>query len=281
MAVLAVCLTTASVSQAEFDPSFQFSGFGSLGYARITDNETVNYAVGLGSGGVNSDGAFTLDSRLAGQLNVIFTENFSATFQALSREDQLEKFDPKTEWAFLKYQFNNSYSLRAGRIALPIYSLSDYRQVGYAFDYVRPPEDLYAQVPLRNIDGVDLLADLSFGDYYINAQLYGGMTDTLVDKTLAAELTAFGLNLSVEYAMATVRLSHVKSRIFLDSPGLSELRSRLTQAAGFLPELEPIAADFNRGSRNNRSRVEWSSIGLKLNFDRFYLDAEYAIREDD
>ena len=45
--------------------------------------------------------------------------------------------------------------MRVGRVGLPVFMISDYRNVGYANTMLRPPAEMYSQVPINSIDGVD------------------------------------------------------------------------------------------------------------------------------
>jgi len=276
--VTTACLGT---SHANSGPELLFSGFATLGYSRIADNDTARFTVGLGTGGTDSDGSFLLDSRAALQTDVIFNDKLSATVQGLLREDQDAEFRPHLEWAFGKYQLNETFSARVGRIALPVYAISDYREVGYATDFVRPPSDMYAQVPLRNMDGADVLADLSFGDVYVNAQFFGGVAKARLGRVLNSTITGYGMNLSAEYGIGRVRLSHINSEMEVSSPELSMLRAGLSQAAAAVPTLQTIAQLASRGTKQTPANVSWSALGLALNFSRLYIDAEYALRNDD
>ncbi len=47
--------------------------------------------------------------------------------------------------------------MRLGRLPLPVFLVSDFRQVGYANTWIRPPIEVYGQVPLDNVDGLDVL----------------------------------------------------------------------------------------------------------------------------
>jgi len=81
--------------------------------------------------------------------DVSFMSQFVAT--GTSGDYQVE-----TSWLFAKYQINNEWAGRVGRFRAPAYMLSDYLDVRYAYPWVRPPMEVYAQVPFSNITGVDL-----------------------------------------------------------------------------------------------------------------------------
>lgn len=47
------------------------------------------------------------------------------------------------------------FDVRIGRVVLPVFMTSEYRKVGYANPWVRPPQEVYHLVPVTNIDGVE------------------------------------------------------------------------------------------------------------------------------
>jgi len=169
-------LIVTSVSTA-YAVDISFSGFGTLGYSRVLNNDTVNFQTGLSSGGTDADGSFLLDSRIGLQADATLSERWSATTQVLIRENVDAEFEPRAEWAFLKYQLNDIWSFRAGRLSLPVFALSDYREVGYAMPWVRAHAGFYRVIPSSSFEGADIMADFSFGDFFIHAQLLAGGTD--------------------------------------------------------------------------------------------------------
>ena len=74
----------------------------------------------------------------------------------LISEQRLDNtYRPRVEWANLKYQVTPELALRVGRIALPMFLTADYRKVGYAYPWVRPPVEGYGSLPISSSDGVD------------------------------------------------------------------------------------------------------------------------------
>ena len=89
--------------------------------------------------------------------------------QLIVEQNYDDSYRPVVEWANIKYQFTPDASVRVGRIELPLFLLSDSRQVGYVSHWVRPPSEVYNVVPITNSDGIDV-------SYRMHV---GGLTDTL------------------------------------------------------------------------------------------------------
>lgn len=138
IALLALGFGPSALVWAE--PMFNFSGFGTLGYG-ISDSSDSEYRTGRARDGADDSGTFGVDSRLGLQLDAGLSETVSATVQALARQNFDGEFTPEIEWAFVKAQLNDSVSLRVGRIGVPFFMVSDFREVGFANTLLRPPED--------------------------------------------------------------------------------------------------------------------------------------------
>ena len=274
---LAALLLGSGVASAGSLPPYAFSGFGTLGYA-VLDDEAAEYRIGKARDGADDDGSFAPDTRLGLQLDVEATPRLSVTLQGVAREGGDGDPEAGLEWAFARWLVNDSVALRVGRLALPAYGVSDYRQVGYANVLLRPPEDVYVQVPLVRVDGIDLSANTEIGETLWSAQLFAGQTDETLYSGIELEARdAFGLNLVAERGPVRLRLSHLSTRLGVDSGNLERVREGIAQVTPFLPALADIADDFS----GERVRATFDALGLSLDFDRVFLDAEYTRRRVD
>jgi hypothetical protein len=101
------------------------------------------------------------------------TDKVSATI-ALTAEGGQYNYEVTPEWAYGTYQFNQDWSLRMGRYKGPFYMVSDYRDVGYAYPWVRPPEEVYSTNPIKSINGLDLVFQKTVSDVSYLLEIYGG-----------------------------------------------------------------------------------------------------------
>lgn len=54
--------------------------------------------------------------------------------------DRLDNtFENSVEWAFLKGRLFPKLIVRAGRLGVDVFMLSEYRNIGFAYPWVRPP----------------------------------------------------------------------------------------------------------------------------------------------
>jgi hypothetical protein len=135
-----------------------------------TESQGYNY---------RADPTFTPNSNFALQASAPLSNNITATTQILARGD--DDFQPKFQWAYLKYDFNDTFALKAGRLQLPNYQYSDYLFVGEAYPWVVPPESVYFS-QITAYDGLNLSLSESIGDWYLYAQaIYGSFGGTVTN----------------------------------------------------------------------------------------------------
>src|SRR5665213_3993482 len=139
-------------------PMFSFSGYGTLGVVHSDESGADYLADAFKPSGPGATRAWSadVDSRIAGQVNANFTSRLSAVVQVISQQRYDNSYRPTVEWANLKYQVTPDFSVRAGRIVLPVYMVTDSRRIGYANPWVRPPVEVYSLVPVTSNDGVDM-----------------------------------------------------------------------------------------------------------------------------
>ena len=87
-----------------------------------------------------------------------------------------EDFDVGFEWAFISYQLTDDVRINAGRLRTPFYKYSDYRDVGYAYDWLRVPQGVYG-LGFDNIEGVSLYHTTQLGNFDSSLQLVAGAYD--------------------------------------------------------------------------------------------------------
>jgi hypothetical protein len=130
----------------------------------------------------HADPTFSPNSNFALQAAAPLSNGLSATAQILARGN--DDFEPKFHWAFLKYQFNDTFALRAGRLQSPFYQYSDYQFVGEAYPWVLPPEAVYFG-EASHYDGLNFSAEKYIGDWFFFLQaIYGSDDETAVNPVL-------------------------------------------------------------------------------------------------
>ena len=158
--------------------AIQFDGFMTAGAAMIVDIDDADkgniYIGGLGDRGISEDLSFERDTRFGLQISSDVTENMSVVAQLLGRGDR-GNFNAIIEWAYIDYEFHETTSVHVGKIKQPVYLVNDYVEVGYAYPWIRPPQEVYLlNNPLNTVNGIELLLQFSVGPGTLSFQPYLG-----------------------------------------------------------------------------------------------------------
>ncbi len=161
LGALRACAASAQAATA-IGEHFTLSGFGTLG-AVLTNTVDAQFVTPGQTRGATNSPATHIDSKLGVQLGAKAGDTFSATAQVLVRDTYQGNWKPGLEWLFGKVQFNPTVAPRVGRIGTPLFAVSDFRNVGYANTFLRPPVNVCGQVAFSNFDGADLLLQHTVG----------------------------------------------------------------------------------------------------------------------
>lgn len=209
----------ATESETARYPDLGFSGFGSLGlvHASIRSADFTSSILKESGAGRSQRWSPHVDSRLGAQLDLALNKHWSAVVQAVSEQRSNGSYQPVIEWANIKYQVTPDLSLRFGRIALPIFLAADYRKIGYAYTWVRPPVEMYNAVPLSNSDGVDASYRWSHGALkHVTQGFFGSTRKPLWDNATLKAHGIAGLSHTTSYRDASVRVSVLKADLSID-----------------------------------------------------------------
>jgi len=272
-----LCLSLASVplcslpvyAQNEGN-TFLFSGFGTGGVVR-TNTDQAEFVRPNQVAGATRSANFGVDSMLGLQGVYKWDDALSATVQGLVRKNATDSFGGELAWAFAKYKVSNSLSLRLGRVGLPVYMISDYRNVGYANTMLRPPVETYAQVPIESVDGIDIIYQTSFGDWSLTSQVAYGSTKPKINKVTDSKFSNLSaINIVAETGPLSLRFGRVDTSIDLRAPSIDTLVTALN-GLGMSAPANALSLDGKKGS--------FTSVGMTLDWNNFLVQAEYAKRK--
>lgn len=140
------------------------TGFGTLGYA-----QTDKYAERLFRRSVYQDAnkvqeaPYKLDSRIGLQFKSHVTNHWEIVLQGVLRHQYATNLDDYIDVAFARYSASNQWQFTLGRQPFDLFLLSDHRNVGYAYDWVRPPTEFYGYLPFDSFDGLKI--NHQWGDF--------------------------------------------------------------------------------------------------------------------
>ena len=176
---LLLCLDAAQVLAIE---GVKVNGFLTAG-ATYGDTApcttTIPCTKGPERGDVSQDGniankvGFMNDSRFGLQISAKINPKVDLTGQLLARAKD-NNYNMKADWAFVTYHVNDPLSIRAGKLKLTTFLISDYIEVGYAYPWIRPPQEVYYSNPISTINGLDMLYRVNLGSFSVLVQPYFG-----------------------------------------------------------------------------------------------------------
>lgn len=169
----------------ELTSRLDINGFATASLAKA--NEPVGGPENISDNAWNSQS----DNIMGLQLSFAMNEKASYTVQMVSKHSA-DTHAVKTEWSYLSYQLNNKLRFRAGRIRIPYYMLSESVEVGYSYNWIRPPTEIYA-LSSNNAEMIDLTYEHSFGLFNTTSRVWFGRNEDVqalgpgLDMPFAAE----------------------------------------------------------------------------------------------
>jgi hypothetical protein len=225
---LAICSTRASAALPDID----ISGFGTGGFVFTDTSKAAFGRSQFQPVGATTQGDVGVDSLFALQGTVHLSEMFSVTTQGMVRRLFNSGFEFDIPVFFVKAELTRDLSVRIGRIQLPVFMVSDYRQVGYSNTWIRPPIEVYGQVPFDSDDGGDILYRKTVGPIDISAQAFYGKTDLSLGQASVQSRRNWGTNVNVTLGPLSLYASRDQSVFTSVSTATNQLLAAVS-AAGF------------------------------------------------
>lgn len=267
LATATCCLSAHAQSSAA---GISFSGFGTVGIAR-SNTDLAEFNVPGQIEGASKSSSASVDTKLGLQANAKLDNMISATGQVLTKLNGEGNWQPAVEWLFAKAKFTPELSLRAGRIGLPAFAVSDFRDVNYANTWMRPPIDVYGQVAVSHLDGADLNWQWVLGDATINTQLFAGKSSSVYTQSKIKLDNVVGFNTTVELDGGwTLRLGHVRTKLTVENPALGGLLTTLaaTPFASVGEQIDPT-----------KKAATFTGLGLTYDDGPWVISGEYTRRK--
>jgi hypothetical protein len=296
-----MCNAAKAQSDASGTPSLSFRGFGTVGVAHSTEDQADFLAHDLqGTGaGLGRSWSPDIDTRVGAQLDATFTPQLSGVVQVIAEQRYDGSYNPKVEWANLKYHVTPDFSIRAGRIVLPVLMASDSRRVGYAQPWVRPPVEVYSLIPLTQSDGMDMSYRMSFGEVNNTFRVGASLRDTteaLPDGGDIISKDGWQISNALQYGDASLHMAYTRTKLTVEAfkplfdgyRGYAVEATRLAQGAAMFGQsalstraaaeaANALALDDKYNTENKRFDI--LSIGGSYDPGDWFVMAEWAQTE--
>ncbi|REL29826.1 porin [Thalassotalea euphylliae] len=250
-------LLSANAAQAEVS----FNGFANIVAGQASSGDTL--------WGYDDDVDFKQGSLFALQASSDLGEGLSATAQIIARGE--DDWEADFEWAYLAYSLNDNTRILAGRQRTPIYMLSDYLDVSYAYPWISPPNGVY-DFEITRFDGISAIHSFTLGEFDSSIHaIYGSNSEDLVVSGVEVTDTQieniYGAALTFNNDWLTLRGGYFTANLSFSLPILDPLRNSWTNA-GFEQVVADLTLDDDRG--------EFLEFGVQIDYNNWLFIAEYV-----
>ena len=253
-----------------------FQGFisaaGAITNAKPVPSTTVagnlNYPLYFGIG---RNLSFESDSLAGMQLTAPISDKVEAILQIVARAYPLvttvSKYELNANWAYLKYQPFDSLSIKAGRILVPMYLLSQYFDIAYAYPWLKPPQEVYGTLPVPPANGViaSWVADLA-SDWQLELEPFVFASNgslSIASNSVSLQLKNYlGIAGALSNHDLTLRAVYLAGEALFNNG--NPITFATTPVVLQLPSFNTVASYF--------------SVGLRYDKDNILLLSEYARR---
>jgi len=287
MSVKALVLLTLScavgVVVADDQPNIELSGFGTL-TAVSSSSDIYGFRPDLSYDGGSTQGdlEFQSASLLGGQIDYKASHSLSFTAQGTLRDRVENSLNDIVSQLFVKFSVNPGLHLRAGRLPLDLFALTEYRDITYAYPWALAPTEVYGVVPNRFIDGLDVSYIKPLSDSAITVKLFAGLSETVVASPGSVDVTKLKdiLGLSVDWSTIDwyVKLRHTQGVFENNSDNVQNF---LNQLASIPAAIWPNGSDFVDAYSFENKRIKYTSASAQYALERWVLAGEYALIQSD
>lgn len=189
LCALAAALCSAT-SFAEGPNDWRINGFLSIGAAWSNVNYLQTGVEPLYISFIQKRPTFNKDSDVGLQFTKFLNDDVSFTVQLLAKM-AFDDWDVNASWAFLKYEPNDHWQFRVGRIRTNPFMLSDYTDVAYAYPWIRPPQEVYSLVPSQysNFAGADVKFKFQICERELSFTIFYGQTTSYLSFPIDPPVT--------------------------------------------------------------------------------------------
>lgn len=237
---------------------------------------------------------FDKDSNVGLQVTKFLTDEVSITVQLVAKQAYTDWF-VDASWAFLKWEPNDNWQFRVGRIRTNPYMLSDYVDIAYAYPWIRPPQEVYSQIPTlySNFTGIDARfkmqicdQDLALTAFYgqsTSNQLFpAGPNTTIMDNIDTKMNDLVSLNLKFGTEVFSIRAGWESARVTLypnagsAMQGLNTFMNTMVAGVPFFgPQLSPAYTNYFSGYN---FRTAFTGVGYQFDWKNIVSMGEVVKR---
>lgn len=265
--------------------ALRIAGYGTIGY--VLDDRSDIVAIRDVSQRPDDrfqSGQWRRDTRLGLQAEYRVNAKLDIVGQVSLRDQVSTAPEEAVELAFAAVNPTARLDLRFGRVGYDAFLMSDIRNVGYAYPWVRPFTEYYGWIPLFSIDGADAAYVIPQGDaqWHLKGQLGQGRAVVPIGAG-RLNFKADGLvSLSVkrEEGPWLLKLGYSRFTSATEAEPLLPLHAGLetiaSATAALFPAISAEALDLRKHDAFKDARISYLTFGASYNDDRWLVQGELA-----
>ena len=267
---------------ARADDGLRVGGFGTLGYADddrsdLSPNRDLSQRA---KNGAATGASWRLDSRLGLQLEYGVNSSIDLVGQFVLRDQFKSDIESVTELLYLSLRPQIRLDLRLGRINFDAFLMSDHRNVGYAYSWVRPPAEFYAWIPIFSMDGVDAVYKFQSNDARWRIKTQVGNSSVSLPIVNGYKLNAqdmLGMSVTRQTDLWRIKASYSQLKIGSDVPAFAPLHQGLDfVVAASIPVVSAEAAELISNLSYKNAKIKYMTLGATYDDDAWLAQAEIA-----
>ncbi|RZM81136.1 hypothetical protein C3B51_09860 [Pseudoalteromonas rubra] len=198
--------------------------------------------------------------------------------QAVLKERKEYKLDYLIQMAFARYTLTPNWQFRAGRTGLDLYMMTEYRDIGFAFNYGHPPTEFYAVVPHQNLDGFDVTYTYPFAQSVLNYKVFAGRSNAPIvsddDFFWDVELESiYGMSLSLQSQNWLIRSNYTTTK----AGNTNEQQGQLLSALQPIPDsIWPTRQALIESLQIKGKRFNYFTVAAMYDDSQWILQGELA-----
>ena len=285
---------SSSKKQAKWIQNLALQGFGTLGYTQTDKYEDTFLRRDVSQDAERiRDNPFLMDSRIGLQLTGDISDHWDVVIQSVLRHKIDADISDYITIAFARYTSEDNWQLTIGRQPFDLFLVSEHRNVGYAYDWVRPPIEFYGTIPADSYDGVKVSrtwGDLDYDWHWFFAvgriedrfqltvpretdpiENVRGVETTSIEPIYSTGLTMIGANWRLHGGISFLE---VKPELDIEQ----DFQTLIDTFSNVWPDLPRIGDELlgTTSIRYYSLGAEWEEAGWKIQSEFGHIDADNA-----
>lgn len=275
MKVLLLLWIFLTISLNAQDSKLDIKFFGTLGGVYNNNDYIFRKNPYQKDGSTNNLDLYT-DSILGLQPTYQFNDDLSLIIQGVAKKEYEGENKASIDWGYLKYDSNENFIVKIGKIRTPYYKNSNNQNIGYSKLMIREPIEVYGQIPLSTYNGIEFIYSNIIDKYFYTIQAnYGQETfDTPLysrNEVLTTEIKdVSALNITFGNDIIEARGTYLYGRTTTSGKSIDQLFNGLRQA-----NLNDLADKYEM----NNKISQYYALGLFIDYNNFIFSSEYGKRE--